>query len=316
MRRINLDARDLEAVLALAECGSFRGAAERLGLSQPTVSVRIRKVEDILGIVLFERTTRRVRPTQAGERLRERAAQTVSQLRTLLAEFEEEATLKRGRVRLGASFTVAGSIVPAVVARFCAQWPNIEVLLVDDFAGRELNRLLAGEVDFAIAAPSPDERLVEFEKLLDDDFVVIVAAGHPLASAHTVRLKEAADYPLLTFPAKSASWQAFTEAFTAAGSTFSPRFQMTSVSTIIAMIRAGLGISLLPRLALTQYNLEGICVLRVAEKLQRQVGIVTVPGRTLSVAAAALLKAFRSIKEDAPLPSSSSVKRPGRSKRA
>ena len=297
MKRINLDARDLEAVLAVAECGSFRGAADRLGLSQPTVSARIQKVEGILGLVLFERTTRRVRTTEAGERLRLRAAQTVAQLRALMAEFEEEVTLKRGRVRLGASLTAAGSVVPPVIERFCARWPDIEVTLLDDFAGRDLGRLIAGEVDFVIAAFSPDERLVAFEKLLDDEFVLLVSEGHPLASRPAVRLEDAAAYPLLTFPAKSAAWQAFTDAFIAAGSAFVPRFQMTSVSTIIAMIRADLGISLLPSLALTQYNLDGIRVLPVADKpLQRKVGIITVPGRSLSPAAAALLKAFQSAK--------------------
>lgn len=297
MQRINLDARDLEAVLAVAECGSFRGAAERLGLSQPTVSARIQKVEGVLGLVLFERTTRRVRTTEAGGRLCRRAAETVAQLRALIVEFEDEVTLKRGRVRLGASLTAASSIVPPVIQRFCARWPDIEVTLDDDFAGRDLGRLIRGDVDFVIAAFSPDEHLVAFESLLDDEFVLLVSEGHTLALRPSVKLEEAATFPLLTFPARSAAWQAFTHAFVAAGSEFVPRFQMSNVSTIIAMVRAGIGISLLPSLALAQYTLDGIRVIPVADKpLQRKVGIITVPGRSLSPAAAALLKEFRATK--------------------
>src|SRR5882672_10285999 len=107
MKLINIETADLQSVLAVADLGSFRAAAASLGCSQPAITARIQRVEAILGLRLFHRTTRRVTITEAGERLRVRAERTVSELQAIVQEFNDEAQLKRGRVVLGATSTVA-----------------------------------------------------------------------------------------------------------------------------------------------------------------------------------------------------------------
>ena len=89
MKPLNLSLRDLEAVLAVARCNSFRGAAAELGLTQPSVSARVRHLEDVLGVRLFNRTTRHVSLTPNGERLAQRAEQALVDLRALAQEFDQ-----------------------------------------------------------------------------------------------------------------------------------------------------------------------------------------------------------------------------------
>jgi LysR family transcriptional regulator, carnitine catabolism transcriptional activator len=95
MPLINLSPSDLEAFLAVAESGSFSKSAVALGLSQPAISARIKHLEDVLGVILFHRTSRRVAISDSGERLRIRLERTMGELRTLLKEFDAEASLRK-----------------------------------------------------------------------------------------------------------------------------------------------------------------------------------------------------------------------------
>lgn len=294
MNRINLDVRDLEAVLALANSGSFRAAAERLGMSQPSLTTRIQGIEATLGLTLFRRTTRRVEITEVGERLRDRAFTTLAQLRSLLLDFEDETKLRRGRVTLGATATVSSGLVPPVLSAFHRRWPHIDVTLLDDFFGRDLRRLKSGETDLAVLPFDPDEREFRFDKLMNDDFVFVVPVGHPLLDNPAVALARAASYPMLSFPERSAAWGTFARAFAAAGIEFRPAFVTTSMPTLIAMVRAELGITLVPRLALSEMNTAGLAILPVdGPGLHRQIGVVSLRERALSPAATALADTFR-----------------------
>src|SRR5258708_17394403 len=150
MLLINVSPADLEAFLAVAEPGSFSRSAALLVLSQPAVAARIKHLEDVLGVTLFHRTSRRVTISESGERLRIRLERTMGELRMLLKEFDDEAGLRKGRVRIGASPSVAASFLPAAISQFNMRWPGIEIALLDDFYGRDLARLSQGEVDFAV----------------------------------------------------------------------------------------------------------------------------------------------------------------------
>src|ERR1700754_2664039 len=139
MLLINVSPSDLEAFLVVAESGSFSRSAATLGLSQPAVSARIKHLEEVLGVTLFHRTSRRVAISESGERLRIRLERTMSELRGLLKEFDAEANLRKGRVKVGASPSIASSFLPETIARFSRRWPDIEITLQDDFYGRDLD---------------------------------------------------------------------------------------------------------------------------------------------------------------------------------
>lgn len=292
---INIEAADLQSVLAIADLGTFRAAALALGCSQPALTARIQRVETILGLKLFHRTTRRVTITEAGERLKARAERTVADLINIVQEFNDEAQLKRGRVVLGATTTVSASIIPPVIHQFRQEWPGIDVILIDDFFGRELGRLASGEIDFAVIPFDPEERQYNFQKLMDDAFMVMVPAGHPLSTRRSVDVSDIANYPIISFPPASTAWANVARSFAEAGLTYEPVFLTRNILTLTAMVRAGLGISFIAALVAPQLDLSGLKLLPVkGRNTRREIGIATLRGRPLQPAAQAFVKLLRS----------------------
>jgi LysR family carnitine catabolism transcriptional activator len=296
MPLINLSPSDLEAFLAVAESGSFSRSAAMLGLSQPAVSARVKHLEEVLGVTLFHRTSRRVAISESGERLRIRIERTMGELRTLLKEFDAEASLRKGRVKIGASPSVAASFLPEAIARFNKRWPEIEITLRDDFYGRDLERLTKGDVDFAVIPYDQPTEQFRFELLLRDSFSPIVPNRHRLATKQRVTLADLVKEPLVTVPPESAAWASLKNAFGRAGLDFHPRFQTQSALSVVAMVRAGLGVGFVTRLGAAQIMTTGVTSLVLADfEIGRDVGIVTVRGRSLSRSAAMFCKVLREV---------------------
>ncbi|KWV57628.1 hypothetical protein AS156_38620 [Bradyrhizobium macuxiense] len=296
MSLINISPADLEAFLTVAESGSFSRSAATLGLSQPAVSARIKHLEDVLGVTLFHRTSRRVAISESGERLRIRLERTMGELRGLLKEFDAEAGLRKGRIRIGASPSIASSFLPTALAQFNKRWPEIELSLQDDFYGRDLARLAKGEVDFAVIPFDQSTEQFRFEGLLRDSFAPIVPKTHRLASKKRVTLADLAKEPLVTVPPESAAWATLKAAFGKAGIAFHPHFQTRSALSAVAMVRAGMGVGFLTRLGREQIMTNDVTTLALADfEIGRNVGIVTVQGRTLSRAATTLCKVLRDV---------------------
>jgi len=296
MSLINVSPSDLEAFLVVAESGSFSRSAATLGLSQPAVSARIKHLEEVLGVTLFHRTSRRVAISESGERLRIRLERTMSELRGLLKEFDAEAGLRKGRIRIGASPSIASSFLPTALAQFNKRWPEIEISLQDDFYGRDLERLAKGDVDFAVIPFDQSTEQFRFERLLRDSFTPIVPKGHKLASKKRVTLADLAKEPLVTVPPESAAWATLKAAFGKAGLEFHPHFQTQSALSVVAMVRAGMGVGFLTRLGQAQILTNDVTPLVLADfEIARDVGIVTVRGRSLSRAAATFCKVLREV---------------------
>jgi DNA-binding transcriptional LysR family regulator len=294
MTPINLGPRDLEAILAVAQHGSFRAAAAAIGLSQPAVSARVRHAEDILGVKLFHRTTRRVTITRHGERLAQRADQAMAELRTLAHEFKEESRLQRGRVIVGATPAIAGSLLPSIIRRFRQRWPGIEVVLQDDFLGRALDRVHLGDVDFAVTPSAEGDERFECEPLTVEEFVLIARKGHEVFRSRPVKLANAARYPLLTLHAGTATREMLSNAYAAAGLPFRPIFETHNSVSVLAMVKAGFGIGFMPAGMLTLFNMEELKTARVTDAdLRRTISITRAKARAVQPAADALMKALR-----------------------
>lgn len=267
-----------------------------LGLSQPAVSARIKHLEEMLGVTLFHRTSRRVAISEQGERLRIQLERTMGDLRSLLREFEAETHLRKGRVRIGASPSIASSFLPEAIARFNKRWPEIEITLQDDFYGRDLERLVKGDVDFAVLPFGQPSEQFRFELLLRDSFSPIVPSGHRLAAKKRASLADLASEPLVTVPPEAAAWASLKSAFGQAGLELHPRFQTQSALSVVAMVRAGLGVGFVTRLGATQITMSGVTSLALADfQIEREVGIVTVRGRNLPRAAVTFCKVLRAV---------------------
>ena len=174
---INFSLPQVAAFIAVAEAGSFRAAAERLHLSQPAVSARVRQLEDHLQVHLFNRTTRSVSLTPAGERLLHASARALGELEHLADELREEAGLARGRIAVAAIPSIAGTILPPAMAAFRAAHPGVTVELVEVLTRRTFEAVEQGIAALGLmSGPMPRDPF-DFEPLFDDPCVAVVAAG-------------------------------------------------------------------------------------------------------------------------------------------
>jgi DNA-binding transcriptional LysR family regulator len=270
-----------------------------MGLSQPAISSRIQHLEQVIGVPLFHRTTRRVALTDAGERLRIRTTHTIEELRQLLVEFDDEAHMRRGRIGIGAAATVSSDFLGAAITSFHSRQSRVEISLFDDFYGRALERLTRSEVDLAILPSEPDNEIVTFERLFSDPLHLVVAKSHRLADRDVVRLDELRDEMFVTIPPRCASWDEFVRTLPANESSFRPVLQTRNPFAVLAIIAAGLGIGFLPRMLADTLNLDNVVLLPMAEKdLSRDIGITTLKGRALSPAATAFIETLRHVAKE------------------
>lgn len=290
---INIGPRDIEAVLAVARHRSFVAAASDLGISQPSVSARIRHAEDVLGVKLFNRTTRQVSVTGHGERLIVRIEQSLAELRSLVQEFKDESRLKRGRVVIGATPAIASSLLPQILQRFCRRWPGIEVVLRDDFFGRVLDRVQLGEVDFAVTPSADYDDRFACQLLTFDEYLLVAHQDHPLVKERTITLLKAAKYPLLTLPTGTATREMLSAAYAAKGLDFQPAFETHNMASVFAMVKAEFGFAFMPSSILSVFNMDGMKTARVrSASLGLAVTITKARGRAIQPAAETLIDAI------------------------
>jgi len=243
-----MEIRQIQAVAAVARYRNFTRAAEQLHVAQPALSTHVRNVERELGVVLFERTSRRVVLTPAGEAFLTRADRILTDVDALRREMEEFRGLVRGRVRLGAWYTVNPPLA-GLLARFVAAHPHIEIVVREEVSDSMLAMVRRGELDVAMAIMRPDLDLADLEQMvfLEEPFVVVTAPTHPLASRRSIALSELQDVPLITLKPGAAIRILTDRALAAAGVT--PRIAVETGETASArgLVAVGIGAALIPR---------------------------------------------------------------------
>ncbi|MGE0714618.1 MAG: LysR family transcriptional regulator [Alphaproteobacteria bacterium] len=286
---INYTLPQIATFLAVVETRSFRLAAERLNVSPPAVSARVRELEDRLGVRLFHRTTRSVMPTAEGERLATAATHALGELHRAADTLRDEAALRRGRFTVATLPSIAATILPPAMAAFRALHPGVEIEMVDAYAGHAGAAVLRGEAAFGLlAAPPPGERELAFEPLFRDDSVIVLPVGHPWAGRGAIELAEVARQPLL-LTAPDTSMRAMVDAaFRHRGLVAVPAHEAMNLTTLLALAEAGFGITFVPRIFVVRLDLSRLEMVAIAGRpMARDIGIVTPRGRSLSPAAAA-----------------------------
>jgi DNA-binding transcriptional LysR family regulator len=250
-----LDPRRLRVLLAVAVHGSFSAAAEALALTQSAVSQQVATLERETGTRLVERGVRPVRLTDAGQALVAHAEAVFARLDEAEQELGELAGLRRGRLRLASFPTAIATLVPRAVAVFRERHADVELTVVDDHRQGLLPRLARWELDLALiydheALPGTGLDL-ERTHLLDDPFDLIVPDRHPLTRRTSVAVEELADQAWIGGTPGGAYARIVLHSCQAAG--FEPRivFGSDDYNAVQAFVAVGLGIAMLPRLALT-----------------------------------------------------------------
>jgi DNA-binding transcriptional LysR family regulator len=287
----NLSLQKLATFIAVAESGGFRRAAERLYKSQSAVSADIRQLETALGVALFHRTTRRVTLTREGERLLTRAKQALADLQSIVGELRDEVALQRGRVTVATSPTISTTRLPRVIADFSQAYPGIQIHVVEDFSTVVLDRVRNDEVDLAIGPRIDGARDFQFEPIMEDPFIALLPQNAMAAEfdGNAISLSDLARLPLICMPRASALRMTLELAFREQGLVLSPAFEVAHHLTLIAMVEAGLGATVLPAISLlpSHWRQQGSArAVRIVEPdLARTITITTRRGQVLAPAA-------------------------------
>jgi LysR family hydrogen peroxide-inducible transcriptional activator len=240
--------RDLEYLVALAETRHFGRAAECCHVSQPTLSAQLRKLEEFLGVTLIERRPRRVALTAAGVAVVERARRMLrdaDDIRALARASQDPlaATLKVGFIP-----TLGPYLLPRIAPRIAKALPKLQLMLHEYQTAPLVDRVIAGELDLAILALPVDTKGLVTRSLFAEAFLVAMPERHRLAAKKRVKPADLADEKLLLLEEGHCLRDQALEVCKLAGSE-EQDFRATSLETLRQMVAAGLGITLLPRLA-------------------------------------------------------------------
>ncbi|MCP3102846.1 LysR substrate-binding domain-containing protein [Myxococcus sp. K15C18031901] len=242
--------RQLQYAVAVAESLSFRKAAARCHVSQPSLSAQLALLEEALGVQLFERDRRRVLPTSAGEKLVERARRILLEADDLLEESRRVGDPFAGTLRVGVIPTVSPYLLPAVAPALRRRFARLTLAWVEEKTEVLIRELDAGSLDAALVALEAEVGDVEREVIAKDPFFLVTSHTHPLGTKDTPatpgELREA--NVLLLDEGHCLRAQAL--AFCSRARAHELEFRATSLSTLAQMVASGTGVTLLPALAL------------------------------------------------------------------
>lgn len=270
-----LDVRRLRVFSEVAARGSFSAAADALTLTQSAVSQHITALEREVGLPLIERGTRPVELTEAGYALTRHATGIFARLDGAEQELGEIAGRRHGRLRFGTFPTALATLVPPAFAAFRRDHPDVTLTVVDDHLQRLIPRLEAGELDLALiydheAIPDIAARDLERIPLLDDVFQAVLPAGHRLARRRrTLELSELSDEPWIGGAPTSAWYRIAIDACRRAGFTPKADFASDDHIAVQALVAAGLGVSVIPGLAVV-HPLPGLAVRKLSSGAPRR----------------------------------------------
>lgn len=250
MAIMNYRVDDLRALAALHRTGSFVRAAECVHITQSAFSRRIAQLEAAVGGALVERTTRRVALSPLGLNLVRKTALLLDQLDEAVAESGRCARGESGRIDLACLTTVAYAVLPPVLDAFRKRYPQVRLHLRDDTGQRVTQAVLSREAEFGIGVLGHPTAELHAEHCVDDPYVIAFRAGHPLQRRRRVAWKDLLSWRVVALRSTSANRQQIDEAL-AAGGIASPWFdEVEHLSSMLGLLRGGVGIGVLPRLAL------------------------------------------------------------------
>ena len=272
-----MNLKDLKYLVALADTGHFGKAAERTFVSQPTLSAQLKKLEEYLGVKLVERQPNNVQLTEVGK-------EVVVRARRMLDEGEEIVALARnntdpfaGKLKLALIPTIGPYLLPRVMPKLRKALPNLCLMLYEYQTESLLKRMRDGEIDLGIMALPAGPDGIEARALYEEDFTVALPAGHALAAKSTIKVQDLKGHTLLLLEDGHCLRDQALEVCSRVDVREAEDFRATSLETLRQMVIAGLGITLLPELAVQMPfgSQRGLAVRRFAKPApSRTVGAV------------------------------------------
>ncbi|MFT4672476.1 MAG: LysR family hydrogen peroxide-inducible transcriptional activator [Pseudohongiellaceae bacterium] len=245
-----MNLKDLKYFLAIAELKHFGHAAQQCNVSQPTLSGQIKKLEETLGVMLFERTNRRVMLTEAGHHIVIYAKRIIREVDAIHEIADSTRDPLAGKFRLGAFPTLATYIFPRIVPQVKASMPNLRLILMEEKTSQLIDQLHNGEIDAALLAlPIQDDYLIS-KPLFDDEFFLAVPSGHDLTKYKTVDQTKLKQHRLLLLEEGHCLRDQSLEICQLHNIGEEQDFKATGLETLRQMVKAGTGITFMPKIAI------------------------------------------------------------------
>jgi len=264
-------------------------AAAFLKTSQPALTRTIKRVEDVLGVRLFDRSTRRVAITVAGKEFVAVAERMLNDLRISVGSMREIGGEQRGRIIVSSIMSVANGLFRGIVAKYRASRPGIEIVLREGVHGTVLDDVRSGAADLGVTYVDDVPDFVEAKRVTREVFEVILPRTHPLikkSKRSSVTLAELVAFPLVSMPYESRTRRIIDSAASTGGYTLQHVATVSQFATMMSFVRAGVGIAIVPSGAIAGLRGKDLAILKLSKpRLSRDVGLIWLRGRELTPAA-------------------------------
>jgi DNA-binding transcriptional LysR family regulator len=287
---MNPTLRQMRAFVAVAKTGNFTLAAQYMHVTQSALSGLIKELEQTLGARVVDRSTRRIALTDMGKELYPLFSQMIDDLDRALANIADQAQLRKGIVRVAAPQLMACTLLPQAIAAWRQRHPDVKVSLADSAVENVTARVLSGEVDCGIGPERDETPELDARVLLDMPFEAVIPPGHPLESRERLTWSDLAGHPFISLRGQ------FTERLLSdmgeaqRDITLRPEHEVTFMSTALAMVEAGLGVTVCMPYASALVRRHGLLTRPLADPvLTRRFFVYTRGQRSLSPAAAAFI---------------------------
>ena len=270
MKRLNLD--QLATFVKVVESGSFSAAAEKLGLTQPAVSLQIRQLEKRLGTALIERVGKKARPTDAGGELLTHTDRIDAAISSAIESVARHASDTIGQVRLGTDQSLTIFLLPPILGALRKRYPGLAISVSTGNATDIGKAVEENRIDLALATLPISGRALEVSPVIED--AILAIARHDMALPQRLTAANLAKLPLLLSQPGSASRRITDRWFARGNATPNPAMALGSAESIKAMAIAGLGCGILPALAVGQEERSDFVVRPLSPPLHRTLGVV------------------------------------------
>ncbi|MDP7184504.1 MAG: LysR family transcriptional regulator [Paracoccaceae bacterium] len=296
--RINYDFGDLETFLAVMETGSFHVAAEQMNLSQPAVTRRIAKLEQALDSVLFERTTRAVKPTLAAKRLRPRAEAILQDIQETNHAMRDESVAfeyqRNAIVTVATIPTVLACLFLPAMQSFRNRGFHSRIRLLDLSANDVAEAVASGEADFGICSIPTLEPGTEFEALFEDAIMMVCLPDHLRSENGGVRWSDIANQPLILPARGTGNRLLIDDAMARVRKPLNWTYEVGRTTTALELVADRAGIALLPRSVAFSHAASGLVFQKMeAPEITRPIGLLSRAGQAETEAVSALKHALR-----------------------